>query len=50
MTLKEFTKLEAEPVDCLTSDEGYRIEQYSVLINGECTSISRVNPSEIEIF
>lgn len=39
MTLQEFYKLDAELVDYFTSDEGYRIEQYSALINGECKSI-----------
>lgn len=39
MTLQEFAKLDAELVDYFTSDEGYRIEQYSALINGKCKSI-----------
>jgi hypothetical protein len=39
MTIEEFTKLDAELVDYFTSDEGYRIEQYSAIIDGVCKDI-----------
>lgn len=35
MTIEEFYKLDSEFIDNFTNDEGYRINQYSVIINGE---------------
>ena len=43
MTLQEFYKLDAELVDYFTSDEGYRIEQHSVIIDGIYKSIFMCN-------
>ena len=43
MTLQEFYKLDAELVDYFTSDEGYRIEQHSAIIDGIYKSIFMCN-------
>ena len=43
MTLLDFYKLDAELVDYFTSDEGYRIEQHSAIIDGIYKSIFMCN-------
>jgi|GEM_PF-1636132 len=50
MTIQKFTKLDAELVEYFTSDEDYRIEQYSAIIAGVCKDIFVCNATgEIEI-